>query len=157
MAQNFRNEKGQNFRNRQQAISCGFPEHDELSLRSCHAQKYYLLNSLNYADCGDFCGDSSFNSTNFSTSQTISAQAANDLTKKGLQGFLSSVQQHSEMVGNGFQDRCTGETAVSTKRGFESSTSWCSAGDIQCRILHLKPGGLLILTTTRDRIFEQSA
>src|SRR5437016_7612967 len=47
-----------------------------------------------------------------------------------------------------FQDRCTGETAVSTKRGFESSTSWCSAGDIQCRILHLKPRGLPVLTTT---------
>ena len=49
---------------------------------------------------------------------------------------------------NGFLDRCTGETAVSTKRGFESSTSWCSAGDIQCRILHLKPRGLPVLTTT---------
>ena len=45
---------------------------------------------------------------------------------------------------SGFQDRCTGETAVSTKRGFESSTSRCSAGDIRCRILHLKPCGLMI-------------
>jgi len=38
---------------------------------------------------------------------------------------------------SGFQDRCTEETAVSTKRGFESLTSWCNAGDIRCRILHL--------------------
>ena len=36
---------------------------------------------------------------------------------------------------SGFLDRCTGETAVSTKREFESPPSWCNAGDIQCRTL----------------------
>src|SRR6266436_6890506 len=30
-----------------------------------------------------------------------------------------------------FQDPRTGETALSTKRGFESPTSWCGAGDVQ--------------------------
>jgi hypothetical protein len=38
----------------------------------------------------------SFISADFSTSQTISAQVAKDLAKKGLQGFLSSVADSDE-------------------------------------------------------------
>ncbi len=72
------------------------------------AQNYYLLSSLNQGDCGDFCGDSSFISTDSRTSQTMFVQVVNNLTKKGLQGFLSSVQQHNEMVRKGFLNRGSG-------------------------------------------------
>jgi len=49
-------------------------------------------------DCGDYCRDPSCILMNVGTTQITSIQAMNSLEEKGLQSFLPSVQQVSEII-----------------------------------------------------------
>jgi len=59
-------------------------------------------------NCGDFCGDATVISGQFEMPSVNLVQVLNSAQKNGLQGFLSSVQQFSEMLRRGLLNRYTG-------------------------------------------------
>ena len=60
-------------------------------------------------------------------------------------------------IRNGFLDRCTEKQRSARYVDLNRRALLVNARGAQCRILYLKPRGLLILATTRARIFEESA